>query len=123
MLNNILSIVPKSDGNYYFSSFGEALVYALIGFLVVFVGIVLIICIIWLIGLILRKTNNLAFLTNRKSGRKKDEVKADVQNKDVSAESDDIPDEVKAAIIAAIFAYYSEEKPKCEFKVKRIKRI
>lgn len=123
MLNNILSIVPKSDGNYYFSSFGEALIYALIGFLVVFVGIVLIICIIWLIGLILRKTNNLAFLTNRKSGRKKDEVKADVQNKDVSAESDDIPDGVKAAIIAAIFAYYSEEKPKCEFKVKRIKRI
>lgn len=123
MLNNILSIVPKSDGNYYFSSFGEALVYALIGFLVVFVGIVLIICIIWLIGLILRKTNNLAFLTNRKSSRKKEEVKADVQNKDVSTESDDIPDEVKAAIIAAIFAYYSEEKPKCEFKVKRIKRI
>lgn len=123
MLNDILSIVPKSDGNYYFSSFGEALVYALIGFLVVFVGIVLIICIIWLIGLILRKTNNLAFLTNRKSSRKKEEVKADVQNKDVSTESDDIPDEVKAAIIAAIFAYYSEEKPKCEFKVKRIKRI
>lgn len=123
MLNNILSIVPKSDGNYYFSSFGEALVYALIGFLVVVIGIVLIICIIWLIGLILRKTNNLAFLTNWKNSSKKEEVKADVQNKDVSTESDDIPDEVKAAIIAAIFAYYSEEKPKCEFKVKRIKRI
>lgn len=123
MSNYLLSIISKSDGNYYFSSFGEALVYALIGFLVVFAGIVLIICIIWLIGLILRKTNNLAFLTDWKNKRKKDVAETDAQKQHAAQESDDIPDEVKAAIIAAIFAYYSEEKPKCEFKVKRIKRI
>ena len=44
MLNFLLDIVPKPDGNYYFDNFGEALVYALIGFLVVFCGIILIIC-------------------------------------------------------------------------------
>ena len=43
MLNSLLDIIPKEDGNFYFSNFGEALVYALIGFLVVVLGIVLII--------------------------------------------------------------------------------
>ena len=120
MLNSLLDIIPKEDGNFYFSNFGEALVYALIGFLVVVLGIVLIIFIIWLIGFILRKTNNLAFL--RRISIKKDkpvpESSAAQQNG-----SDELPDGVKAAIIAAIVAYYGTEKPECEFKVKRIKRI
>ena len=126
MLNNLLDILPQKpdgsfDGNYYFSDrFGEPAIYALIGFLIVFVGIVLIIAIIWLIGLLMRKTNNLAFLTNiGKKKKKKEEVAAS----ETVADSDEVPDEVKAAIIAAIMAYYSEEKPKCEFKVKRIKRL
>ena len=70
MLNALLSIVPKEDGNFYFESFGEALIYALIGFLVVFLGIVLIIFIIWLVGLIIRKTNNFEFLTKLKIKKK-----------------------------------------------------
>ena len=101
---------------------GEALVYALIGFLVVVLGIVLIIFIIWLIGFILRKTNNLAFLRRISIKKRKDkpvpESSAAQQNG-----SDELPDGVKAAIIAAIVAYYGTEKPECEFKVKRIKRI
>lgn len=127
MLNFLLDIVPQTpggtfDGNYYFSDrFGEPAIYALIGFLVVFIGIILIIAIIWLIGLLMRKTNNLAFLTNIGKKKKKREVEAD--KNEVLTETDEIPDEVKAAIIAAIMAYYCEEKPKCEFKVKRIKRI
>ena len=48
MLNNLLGFIAGSDGNYYFENFGEALVYALIGFLIVFAGIVIIILIIWL---------------------------------------------------------------------------
>lgn len=127
MLNFLLDIVPQTpggtfDGNYYFSDrFGEPAIYALIGFLVVFIGIILIIAIIWLIGLLMRKTNNLAFLTNIGKKKKKKEVEAD--KNEVLAETDEIPDEVKAAIVAAIMAYYCEEKPECEFKVKRIKRI
>ena len=134
MLNFLLDILPQKpdgsfDGNYYFSDrFGEPAIYALIGFLIVFIGIVLIIAIIWLIGLLMRKTNNLAFLANfgKKiknaiAGIKK--KKEDVATNEAVADSDEVPDEVKAAIIAAIMAYYSEEKPKCEFKVKRIKRL
>ena len=126
MLNNLLDILPQKpdgsfDGNYYFSDrFGEPAIYALIGFLIVFVGIVLIIAIIWLIGLLMRKTNNLAFLTQIGKQKQKKEEPAPAE---AISDTDEVPDEVKAAIIAAIMAYYSEEKPKCEFKVKRIKRL
>ncbi len=119
MNNLLLDIVQRENGSFYFSDFPEALVYALIGFLIVFAGIVIIIAVIWLIGLLMRKTNNLAFLTEK---RKKTKVEKEVEPA-VTAVSDEIPDEVKAAIIAAIMAYYQTEQPKCEFKVKRIKRI
>ena len=123
MLNALLVPAPHSDGNFYFNNFGEALIYALIGFLVVFAGIVLIIFIIWLLGLILRKTNNLAFLSKFKihKGEKQGPLKEQAQTTEES--EDDIPAEVKVAIIAAIMAYYGENKPECDFKVKRIKRI
>ena len=74
-----------------------------------------------MIGLLLRKTNNFAFLRSIGKKNKDKKVKETVQvNEDVS---DDVPDEIKAAIIAAIMAYYSRESQKCEFKVKRINRI
>lgn len=119
MFKSLLAIIPKADGNFYFDSFGEALVYALIGFIVVFCGIVIIIFIIWLLGLILRKTNNLEFLT--KLGRKKPKP---VETHVIIPDSEeDIPDEIKAAIMAVIMTYYSAEKPECEFRVRRIKRL
>lgn len=121
---SLLDIAPnpdKLDGNYYFDNFGEALIYALIGFLVVFLGIVLIICVIWLIGFILRKTNNLAFLTKLKIKKPKNNDKPEAVLSDNS--EGELPDEVKAAITAAIMAYYCEEKPKCEFIVRRINRL
>ncbi len=54
MYLNLLDIVAGSDKNYYFENFGEALIYALIGFLIVFVGISIIIVIIWLLGLLFK---------------------------------------------------------------------
>lgn len=111
----------KSPKNFYFDNFGEAALYALIGFVVVFVGIIIIIGIIWLVGLIMRKTNNLEFLTKKRE--KKPETKEAQTDTAAVATSDDIPDEVKAAIVAAIMAYYAESEEKCEFTVKRIKRI
>ncbi|MDE7453582.1 MAG: OadG family protein [Clostridia bacterium] len=119
MLTSLLEIIPNVNGNFYFSNKAEALIYALIGFVIVFVGIVLIIFIIWLIGLILRKTDNLAFLTKRKKKSKKKSEEAVAE----PIAEDGVTDEVKVAIIAAIMAYYSEEKPECEFKVRRIKRL
>ena len=119
MSNQLLSLINQ-EGSL---GFGEACVYALIGFLIVFVGIILIIFIIWLIGLVLRKTNNLDFLT--KIGKKKPKnTEQVIEALSPSDENDDeVPNEVKAAIVAAIMAYYGSEKPQCEFKVKRIKRL
>ena len=135
MLNNLLAMV-NGDGSFwagqerspdklYFDNWGEPLLYALLGFLIVIVGIALIIFIIWLLGLIMRKTNNLEFATKRRKTKTQKQVVEPVQNIEVGehAQSDEIPDEVKAAIIAAITAYYEEKQEKCEFTVKRIKRL
>lgn len=120
MLNDLLDIVARSDGNYYFDNFGEAVIYAVIGFVIVFLGIVLIICIIWLVGLVMRKTNNFAFL------RKSKETKQPAAARTAAvpaAEEEGVPDEVRVAVIAAVMAYCAQEKPQCQFKVKRIKRL
>lgn len=135
MLNNLLAMV-NGDGSFwagqerspdklYFDNWGEPLLYALVGFLIVIVGIALIIFIIWLLGLIMRKTNNLEFATKRRKTKTQKQAVEPVQNIEVGepAQSDEIPDEVKAAIIAAITAYYEESQEKCEFTVKRIKRL
>lgn len=135
MFNNILGFVKgdgsywagqhKSPDNYYFDNWGEPFLYALIGFLVVFVGILIIIGIIWLVGLIMRKTNNLEFLNKIGKKKAKSEENKPEASAAVATESDDgeIPAEVKVAIIAAIMAYYDGQQQKCEFTVKRIKRI
>lgn len=132
MLNNLLAIVggdgsnwagqTQSPSNYYFDNFGEPFLYALLGFAVVFVGIFIIIGIIWLVGFIMRKTNNLEFLT-KKSSKKSRNKSSEVINTEESVDDGDVPDEVKAAIIAAIMAYYEGQQEKCEFTVKKIKRI
>lgn len=119
MSNLFLDIFQRENGSFYFREFPEALIYALLGFAIVFVGIVVIIAIIWLIGLLMRKTDNLAFLTNRKEKKDKTENSANI----VSEPEEVVSDEVKAAIVAAIMAYYENEQHKCEFIVKRIKRI
>lgn len=116
MINNFLSLLNQPGS----LEFGEACLYALIGYAVVFAGIALIILIIWLIGLLMRKTNNLSFLTN--VGKKRKKIKEQVIEES-APEEEEISPEVKAAIVAAIMAYYTKEKPKCEFKVKRIKKI
>lgn len=135
MLNNLLAILPgdgssqagqvQSPKNFYFDNFGEAALYALIGLLIVFVGIVIIIGIIWLVGLIMRKTNNLEFLTKKKGMKPKAEDNTTLApvSAGTAVEDGEIPDEVKVAIIGAIMAYYQEQEGHCEFTVKRIKRI
>lgn len=133
MLNNLLGFVKgdgsywagqqKSPDNFYFDNWGEPFLYALIGFLVVFVGILIIIAIIWLVGLIMRKTNNLEFLQKKKGAKKKAEAEQSDTAAAAIAGEGEIPAEVKAAIIAAVMAYYEGQQEKCEFTVKRIKRI
>lgn len=125
MLNNLLDIIPGTGdkaGNYYFDNYGEPFLYALIGFVVVFIGIAILIAIIWLVGLLMRKTNNLELLTNIGKKKVKESENIESQKEEIQT-SDEIPEEVKAAIVAAIMAYYQKEDSKCEFTVKRIKKI
>lgn len=124
MFIDLLSIVPgegKNAANYVFDNIGEPFLYALIGLLVVFGGILVIIAVIWLIGLLMRKTDNLQSIRGKFKKTEKPEQSDSTET--ATEQSEEIPDEVKAAIIAAIMAYYQTAEPKCEFKVKRIKRI
>ncbi len=98
----------------------EAALYALLGFAVVFLGIVFLIGVIWLVGKVMGKVNN---LDRAVKAPKEPAVKAPVQNVAVSNDSDEITEETVAIITAAIMAYYQQTNPKCEFTVKRIKRI
>lgn len=103
-----------------FADLGEVSVYALIGYLVVFVGIAFLIWVVWMVGKVIFK---------QKVGTEKEE-KTEAVKTDVSADSapltpkdEELSEEVVAVITAAIMAYYEKNHPKCDFVVKRIKRI
>ena len=90
-----------------------------LGLLVTFFGIAVIVVFVTLAGMVFNKTAKEPKAKVEKKEVKNEPVKEEVQ-------SDEIPDTVKAAIIAAISAYYFVEegsKSKCDFVVKRIKRI
>ena len=93
----------------------EALLYALIGFLVVFAGIALLIAVVWAVGKIMSATNVAS--QPKKVEENPKQVVAPVAN------SDDVDEETVAVITAALMAYYQTTNPKCGFTVKRIKRI
>ncbi len=120
MLNNLLIHIVQEGGKEvpYFGDvdgsgwLGESLLYALLGFFVTFIGIVLLIFIVWLFGKIISRLSNLK--------RKKAAI---VPAEAIDAEEDPVSDEVRVAIIAALAAYYADEAGTCEFKVKRIKRL
>lgn len=99
---------------------GEAALYALLGFAVVFLGIVFLIGVIWLVGKVMGKVNvsNKAVKTPKES-----EVKTPAQSIMPTMDCEEITEETVAVITAAIMAYYQQTNPKCEFTVKRIKRI
>ncbi len=141
MLNNLLDIVPgvgENSGNYYFDNFYEPAIYAVMGLAIVFLGIVLLIVLIWAVGLLMRKTNNLQILSRvhpikklielfkgEPSKKQASEPIPQLKNVEMIEESsnDEISDEIKVAIVAALMAYYSKQENKCEFTVKRIKRL
>lgn len=95
----------------------DALIYALFGFAFVFIGIAVLIAILSGIGWIMRKAGKELPAVKQPE---KEEVRPAPS---ASVEEAEVPDEVKAAIVAAIMAFYETEKPYCGFTVKRIKRI
>lgn len=113
-----LNLLATTVDKYREASIGEAALYALLGFLVVFVGIAFLILVVWLTG---------KFMTKTQTPQKK-EVKIESPLENVSeslavADGDAVNEETIAVITAAIMAYYQQTNPKCEFTVKRIKRI
>lgn len=114
MVSALLDITRHDNGSYYFDNAAESLIYAVIGLVVVFVGIALLIAILYLVGFIIKKAEN---------ARRAAAGRVAVPPQDEKAAEDEIPQEIKAAIVAAVMSYYAEEKPHCDFVVKRIKRL
>lgn len=114
MLMNLLQTTVPDGGKIV--GLPEAALYGLIGFAVVFAGIAFLIFIVWLVG---------KLFTNTKSAPKSKPKPTSVEEKPVvaAAVSDDLDEETVAVIMAALTAYYENNYPKCEFTVKRIKRI
>ena len=93
----------------------NGIIVLLIGMLVVFSGMTIIICSVSICGKIMNKAEN---------ATKK--VKTTVEPKvaqPVKVESDEVPEHIKAAIIAAISAYYFNTKSECDFIVRKIRRF
>ena len=123
MLLNLLNSAPKR-----FVELGEVSLYALIGFAVVVVGIAFLIFIVWAVGKALDKNNQESKPDVQKTAKKQESVKATEAKTaaplQVSADAtEELNEETVAVIMAAIMAYYEKNNPKCEFTVKRIKRI
>lgn len=121
MLNNILAVAPELQAQGYpkFIAIPEAALYALIGFCIVFLGISFLIAIVYTVGKIINTRNT--------SAPKKETVETvKIENKPVALTNEteeEISEETVAVITAAIMAYYEQTNPKCEFTVRRIKRI
>ena len=112
MLLNLLSVGTKV-------SIGDAALYAFIGFLVVFLGISFLVLVVWSVGKIFTSFTANAEMKNVKPASPVTPVNILAND---TAEND-IPEETVAVIMAALMAYYQTTQPKCEFTVKRIKRI
>ena len=118
MLSNLLAVSEelKAQGYPKYIEIPEAAFYALIGFMIVFIGIAFLISIVWAVGKILQMKNGTV------TPKTVEPVKSTpiITN---NANSEEISEETVAVITAAIMAYYEQTNPKCEFTVRRIKRI
>lgn len=117
MLENLLiyTVVESGKNVQYFDSFPEALLYALIGFAVTFLGVIILIGIVWAVGKITKKAEG--YVEEKRSAKSQLEAPAE------ESADGEIGEAERVAIMAAIAAYYESENSTCEFKVKRIKRI
>ena len=118
----LLDLLAKAlPEGYQDVSVGVAALYALIGFLVVFLGIAFLIFVVWAVGKIMDRTNVTA--KNKKSTHEKETAQETVAESLAVSDADEVSEETVAVITAALMAYYQKNNPKCEFTVKRIKRI
>jgi Na+-transporting methylmalonyl-CoA/oxaloacetate decarboxylase gamma subunit len=116
MLTNLLTSATLPEG-YQKVSIGTSALYALIGYAVVFAGIAFLIFIVWLVGKIVSKPKAVPQKTVTN-----DEPALKLPTKTTDSD-EEVDEETVAAIMAVLMAYYETNYPKCEFTVKRIKRV
>ena len=93
---------------------GEGAFYAVFGFVFVFVGITILIAIFLLLGYLMKRLNE-------RKGEHAEERQSAVSSMPEAEEG--IPPETIAVIAAALAAYYEAAPQKCDFVVRRIKRL
>ena len=99
----------------------EAFLYGILGFMVVIVGIAFLIFVVWAVGKFMSKDSPKSEKTTKTKVEEKEEVIT--PSLAVSDATEEITEEMIAVFTAAIMSYYQKNNPKCEFTVKRIKRI
>ena len=115
MLTNLL------DG-WFKLNVGDGAFYAVFGFLFVFVGIVILVLLFTGLGKIMKEVNK----PRAPRKKKKKETGSEVQpaeQEPASSVQEGVTPELVAVISAAIAAYYEGENVKCDFVVKRIKKL
>ncbi len=105
MMYNVLA---STADKFRTVSVGEAALLALLGFVVVFIGIAFLVFVVWAVGKIM-------------GNREKKSTK--IADETAPVEDEELSEEIIAVITAAIAAYYQKQSQKCDFTVKRIKRI
>lgn len=87
-----------------------------LGLVVVFLGMALLVLAVSAMGSVMTK------LDEKKAQKAEEEKTVEVTSFE-EEQSDEIPEHVKVAIVAAIAAYYADSGVKNEFKVRKIKKI
>ena len=89
----------------------------ILGVMVIFLGMTVLVLAVSGMGMAMKKFDKIK--SEKSKPTKTVEVTKIVEQED----SNEIPEHVKVAIVAAIAAYYADSGVKNEFKVKKIKRI
>lgn len=108
MLNNLLALSKMQNGLFTL----------ILGMLVIFFGIAVIVFFVTLVGRAINKP-----VKEEKVNEPAPVSVEPVQEVAQPVSDDEIPEEIRVAIIAAISAYYDNNQPKHEFTVRKIKKI
>ncbi len=96
---------------------GEGAFYSVFGYVFVIVGIVILVAIFTLLGLVMKKVSSKKAPKNAKIPDVRESTPHPF------SDPDEISPETVAAITAALMAFYQTEDVKCDFIVRRIKKI
>lgn len=89
-----------------------------LGLAIVFLGMLIVVFFISLVGFIMRGKKD------KDAGSNEEETDVLPADTDASpCDTGDVPEHVRAAIVAAIAAYYCDERPQNSFVVRKIKKL